>query len=63
VENSWTRRIKILRRIEDILLEEVPAIPLYSQQNLVAMQPYVRGVEVPPMGLVYLEARKIWLDE
>jgi ABC-type transport system substrate-binding protein len=63
VEKSWTRRIKIFHLIEDILLEEVPAIPLYSQQNLVAMQPHVRGVEVPPMGLYYLEARKIWLDE
>ncbi len=63
VEKSWTRRIKIFRRIEDILLKEVPAIPLYSQQNLVAMQPHVRGVEVPPMGLYYLEARKIWLEE
>jgi ABC-type transport system substrate-binding protein len=63
VEKSWTRRIKIFHRIEDVLLEEVPAVPLYSQQNLVAMQPHVRGVEVPPMGLVYLEARKIWFDE
>jgi ABC-type transport system substrate-binding protein len=63
VEKSWTRRIKIFRHIEDILLEEVPAIPLYSQQNLVAMQPDVRGVEVPPMGFYYLEVRKIWLEE
>jgi len=63
VEKSWTRRIKIFHRIEDILLEEVPAIPLYSQQNLVAMQPHVHGVEVPPMGLYYLEARSIWLEK
>ncbi len=63
VEKSWTRRIKIFHRIQDILLEEVPAIPLYSQQNLVAMQPHVRGVEVPPMGLYYLEARNIWLEK
>ncbi len=61
VEKSWTKRIKIFQRIEKILLEDVPAIPLYSQQNLVAMQPNVRGVDVPPLGLYYLEARKIWL--
>lgn len=63
VEKSWTRRTKIYRRIENILLEEMPAIPLYSQQNLVAMQPHVRGVEVPPMGLYYLEAWNIWLED
>jgi len=61
VEKSWTKRIKIFQRIEKILLEDVAAIPLYSQQNLVAMQPNVRGVDVPPLGLYYLEARKIWL--
>ncbi len=62
-EKSWTRRIKLFRLIEEILLEDVPAIPLYSQQNQVAMQPYVRGVAVPPLGLYYLEARKIWLNK
>jgi oligopeptide transport system substrate-binding protein len=62
-EKSWTRRIKLFHRIEKILLEDVPAVPLYSQQNRVAMQPYVRGVAVPPLGLYYLEARKIWLNK
>ncbi len=62
-EKSWTKRIKLFRRIEKTLLEDVPALPLYVQQNRVAMQPYVRGVEVPPLGLYYLEARKIWLDK
>lgn len=61
VEKSWSERIRIYRRIEMILQEEVPAVPLYSEQNRVAMQPRVRGVEVPPLGLYYLEAKKIWL--
>ncbi|MDH5744390.1 MAG: hypothetical protein OEZ52_12640, partial [Candidatus Aminicenantes bacterium] len=63
VEKSWTKRIKIFQRLEKILLDEMPAIPLYSQQNLVAMQPNVRGVDVPPLGLYYLEARKIWFKK
>jgi ABC-type transport system substrate-binding protein len=63
VEKSWTKRIKIFQRLERILLDEMPAIPLYSQQNLVAMQPNVRGVDVPPLGLYYLEARKIWFKK
>jgi hypothetical protein len=41
----------------------MPAIPLYNQQNRVAMQPYVRGVEIPVLGFYYLDTRKIWLDK
>ena len=63
VERSWTKRIKFFHEIEHILFLDVPAIPLFSQQNRVAMQPYVRGVEVPPLGFNYLDARKIWLDK
>lgn len=62
-EKSWTKRIRHFHFIEEMLLEDIPAIPLYYQQNRVAMQPYVRGVAVPPLGLYYLEARKIWLDK
>ena len=63
VERSWTRRIEIFQRIEEILLSEVPAVPLFSRQNRMAMQPYVRGVEEPALGFNYLEVRKIWLDK
>jgi len=62
-EKSWSRRIDLFHQMEKILLSDLPAIPLYSQQNRIAMQPYVRGVEVPPLGLYYLEARKIWLNK
>jgi hypothetical protein len=41
----------------------MPAVPLFTQQNQVAMQPYVRGVEAHPLGFYYLEARKIWLEK
>lgn len=63
VEKSWSKRINLFHRMESILFSDIPAIPLYSQQNRIAMQPYVRGVEVPPLGLYYLEARKIWLNK
>ncbi len=62
-EKSWTNRIKLFHQIENILFSDVPAIPLFSHQNKVAMQPYVRGVEVPPLGMYYLDTRKIWLDK
>lgn len=63
VQRSWTKRINIFRKIEDILQEDLPAIPLYNQQNRVAMQSYVCGVEMPVLGFYYLNTRKIWLDK
>ncbi len=63
VERSWTKRINLFHRMEDILFSDMPAVPLFSKQNRVAMQPYVRGVEVPPLGMYYLKTRKIWLDK
>lgn len=62
VESSWTKRIKLFQQIEQILFEDVPSLPLFSHQNRVAMQPWVRGVEVPPLGFYYLDVKKIWLD-
>ncbi|UCE39731.1 MAG: ABC transporter substrate-binding protein [Candidatus Aminicenantes bacterium] len=62
VERSWSKRIKIFQQIEKILREDIPAIPLYSQQNRVAMQSRVRGVAVPQLGMYYLDTRKIWLE-
>ena len=62
VERSWTKRIQIFHKIEEILFSDIPAIPLFSCQKKIAMQPDVRGVEVPPLGLQYLEAEKIWFD-
>ncbi len=63
VEKSWTERINLFHKMEDILSSDIPAVPLFSQQNNVAMQPYVMGVDWPPLGLYYLEAKKIWLDK
>ncbi|NOR14912.1 MAG: hypothetical protein GQ544_04345 [Candidatus Aminicenantes bacterium] len=62
-EASWSRRIKLFRKIEDILKSEMPAIPLYSQQNLVAMQPYVKGLQIPPLGLNYLKIKNLRLQK
>jgi ABC-type transport system substrate-binding protein len=60
---SWTKRIKLFRQIEQILFQDVPSLPLFFHQNRVAMQPYVRGVEVPPLGFYYLDTKNIWLDK
>ena len=61
-ERSWTRRIKLFNRIEQSLFSDAPAIPLFSTQQRIAVQPYVRGVKVHPLGFYYLETRKIWFE-
>jgi len=62
IEPSWTRRNKLFHKIQLILNSEIPAIPLYSQQNRVAVQQRVKGIEIPSMGLQYLRMYKIWIE-
>ncbi|MEW5900570.1 MAG: ABC transporter substrate-binding protein, partial [Acidobacteriota bacterium] len=63
VERSWTERISLFRRIERLLNEDMPALPLYCRKHRLALQPYVRGVKTPPLGFFYLNAGEVWLDK
>ncbi len=62
-EPSWSARIKLFRKAEKILYAEIPAIPLFSQQNRIVMHSHIHGVETPAMGLHHLNTASIWLDE
>jgi len=62
-EQSRKARIALFHKIERLLMADLPAIPLYSRQHRLAVQPYVRGVKIPPLGFFYLDARDIWLDK
>jgi hypothetical protein len=53
---SLDNKLKIIPSLAD-----VPAIPMYSQQNRMAMQSRVWGVAVPHLGMYYLDTQKIWL--
>lgn len=61
VERSWTERISLFHRIEKILYADIPAIPLFSRQQRLALQAHVRGAKIPPLGFFYLDAKEIWL--
>lgn len=63
VEPSWKKRVSLFRKMENILEKDLPALPLFIQQNRVAVQPWVKGLEVPALGLHYLDARKIWMEK
>jgi ABC-type transport system substrate-binding protein len=61
VERSWTERISLFHKIEEILYADIPALPLFSRQQRLALQPHVRGAKIPPLGFFYLDAKEIWL--
>ncbi len=61
VERSRIRRIELFRKIENILRQDLPSIPLYSEEQRLAVQSYVRGVKIPTLGFQYLDAEDIWL--
>lgn len=63
VERSWSKRIDVFRRAEGLLFKEVPAVPLFSNLRRMAIQSYVRGVDVPPLGFSYLDTTKIWIKK
>jgi ABC-type transport system substrate-binding protein len=63
VEKSWTRRAELFRKMERILGDEVPAVPLFFTEARFAVQSRLRGVRVPALGFHYLDARQIWLDK
>ena len=63
VERSFSQRIVLFQHIERQLHNDLPAVPLFSNQLRMALQAWVKGVEVPPLGFFYLDLRKVWLDK
>ena len=63
IEASWEKRTGLFRQMERILLEDVPAVPLYRIKRRLAMQPFVRGAKTPPFGNSILDVQDIWLDK
>jgi peptide/nickel transport system substrate-binding protein len=62
VEPSWERRTDLFRQMEQLLYEEVPAIPLFSERVRIALRPVVRGAKLPALGFFFLDTKEIWLD-
>jgi len=62
VEASWERRIDLFRRMEQILSEDVPAVPLYLEWIRLALLPNVRGADLPALGFFFLDTKDIWLE-
>ncbi|MEN6311559.1 MAG: hypothetical protein ABFD80_08510, partial [Acidobacteriota bacterium] len=63
VETSWERRTGLFRQMEQILHEDIPAIPLYTERIRLALLPEVRGARFPTLGFFFLDAKEIWLEK
>jgi ABC-type transport system substrate-binding protein len=60
-ERSWTERTALFRKVETVLNEEMPAVPLFLREQRLAVQPRVRGIAVPPFGFPHLQVKEVWL--
>jgi peptide/nickel transport system substrate-binding protein/oligopeptide transport system substrate-binding protein len=62
-ETSYSARNKLYHKIETIVLQDSPVIPLYYGKSRFLVRPNVRGLRISPMGLPYLKLNRVWLSE
>ena len=61
-EPDMPRRVETYRRVEEMVLEDAPVIPVWHHTYERLFQPYVKGVEVSGLGDPYIPFRKVWLE-
>lgn len=55
VEQDAAKRFEIMRQAEDILMAELPVLPVYYYTDVQGIQPYVKDVVNSPLGQVYFQ--------
>ena len=50
LESDSVKRTELMRQAEDILMDEMPAFPIYYYTNVKAWHPQVKGVHVSTLG-------------
>jgi ABC-type oligopeptide transport system substrate-binding subunit len=61
-EGDLPRRVELYRQAEQLILADVPIIPMWHYTYERVFQPYVRSIEVSGLGDPYIPLRKIWLE-
>ncbi|HVP38688.1 MAG TPA: ABC transporter substrate-binding protein, partial [Candidatus Saccharimonadales bacterium] len=59
-EPDTARRLRLLRRAEDVALARGPIVPIYHLQVYELIKPYVRGLETNALDVQ--ELKYVWLD-
>lgn len=57
------KRAELFRRIEGIVIEDPPIIPVLHFVFEGAFQPYVRGIELNALGSQYIPMKKVWFEK
>jgi oligopeptide transport system substrate-binding protein len=60
-EKDYLKRMEMYGRIEEIVLDDAPIVPMVNNLFQMVYQPYVQGVEVSALGGPYIPMKKIWL--
>ena len=55
VEIDLTKRTEMLRKAEDILMDEMPIIPIYYYTNVRAWNDNVKGIQCSTLGKIYFK--------
>ena len=59
VETNVARRIDLYQRVEEIVLEDWVAVPLWHDSQFLLVQPHVKGFELTPIGVPQLQNIRI----
>ncbi|NFA41123.1 peptide ABC transporter substrate-binding protein [Clostridium botulinum] len=59
-EKDETKRMEILHQAEDLLMEDMPIIPVYYETQAKGVKDYVKDVRVSPLGFIYFD--KAYID-
>jgi oligopeptide transport system substrate-binding protein len=62
-EKDYLKRMATYRKIEEIVLEDAPIVPMINHLLQLVYQPYVRGIELNALGGPYTPMKKIWLKK
>lgn len=62
-EKDYLKRMEMYRKVEGIILEDAPIVPMVNHLFQMVYQPYVRGMEVNALGGPYIPMKKIWLKK
>jgi len=54
-ENDPQKRMQMLHDAENILMEDMPIIPIFFYTNPVLVKPYIKGVTKSPLGFTYFD--------
>lgn len=54
-EQDASKRFELLRQAEDMLMEDMPVIPLYYDTVPMGVKSYVKGLNVSPLGYIYFD--------